>query len=52
MIDLNDFALYIELQSIIARLLQEFRVYAIRYMSYDPLDKKDPRNMIRKCPHC
>ncbi len=52
MIEINDYALYIQLQSKIARLLKEFRNYAIQQMSYNPENKYDPRNMIRKCPHC
>jgi len=52
MTDINDYALYIQLQTRIAKLLKEFRDYALPQMSYDPLNKYDPRNMIRKCPHC
>ena len=47
MIDLNNYALYIQLQSRIAKLLKDFKGYAINQMSYDPENKYDPRNMIR-----
>ncbi len=47
MIDLNNYALYIQLQSRIAKLLTDFKGYAINQMSYDPENKYDPRNMIR-----
>jgi len=36
MIEINDYALYIQLQTRMGRLLKEFREYAIQQMSYDP----------------
>ena len=36
MIEINDYALYIKIQMRIARLLKEFRDYALPQMSYDP----------------
>jgi len=36
MIEINDYAVYIRLQTRIAKLLKEFRDYALPQMSYDP----------------
>jgi len=44
--------MYIELQYHIAKILKGFREDVIKFMSYDPADISDPRNNIRKCPHC
>ncbi len=47
MIEIDDYSWYIQLQSRIAKLLKDFKGYAINQMSYDPENKYDPRNMIR-----
>jgi hypothetical protein len=52
MVEVNYYANYIKLQTTVIKLEDDFRVHAIKLMSYDPNNANDPRNLIRKCPYC
>ena len=45
-------AMVTALAQIMNIIVGDFREKAISLLSYNPNNKNDPRNMIRKCPHC
>lgn len=52
MLELDWYALYIKLQKENIKLCNEFSGKVASYMSYNLLDKTDPRNLIKRCPNC
>jgi hypothetical protein len=52
MIEFQFFAYWIRLQGHVLRLSNNYRQFAISYLSYNPDDTSDPLNLIKICPYC
>ncbi|XP_037027513.1 uncharacterized protein LOC119068147 [Bradysia coprophila] len=52
MTDMNYFTFPIKLQAQNVQLIDDFTNFVVPRMSYNLFDKQDPRNLIKRCPHC
>jgi small GTP-binding protein len=50
--EMHHFTLFIKIQKTNIKFCDEFVDLVVPYMSYNPSDVGDPRNMIRSCPYC
>lgn len=50
--DIHYFTLFIKIQKANIKYCDEYVELVVSNMSYNPNDKDDPRNMIKRCPFC
>jgi hypothetical protein len=50
--ELEYYTFYIKMQKENVNICDEFVEKVVQLMSYNLFDNKDPRNLIKRCPHC
>ena len=50
--ELDYYTFYIKMQKENVRICDEFVERVVSFMSYNLFDNQDPRNLIKRCPHC
>jgi predicted GTPase len=50
--ELDYYAFYIKMEKENVRICDEFVEKVVPFMSYNLFDNQDPRNLIKRCPHC